>query len=97
MGDGKADNVLLTKNGHMLFCDIASTFNATLRPCDKGEFMRSVQSGIQDGHVTRLKEQFERYWHGEGEYYFQSSSNGIGMVRGSIININILKFVGNKL
>ncbi|CAD7929728.1 unnamed protein product [Amoebophrya sp. A25] len=62
MGDGKADNILMSKDGSLLLCDIGSTFNAVIRPCDKGEFLRSLQPSHGDSPVNLLKEAFERYF-----------------------------------
>eukprot|EP00392_Amoebophrya_sp_AT5.2_P007627 g7642.t1 len=62
MGDGKADNILLDKSGHLVMCDIGSTFNAVIRPCDKGEFLRSLQASHQESPVNELKQCFDRYF-----------------------------------
>ena len=62
MGDGKADNILMSKDGNLLLCDIGSTFNAVIRPCDKGEFLRSLQASHADSPVNILKEAFEKYF-----------------------------------
>ncbi|CAD7941770.1 unnamed protein product [Amoebophrya sp. A120] len=62
MGDGKADNILINRQGNLYIVDIGSTFNAVIRPCDKGEFLRSLQASHQESPVNLLKQAFEHYF-----------------------------------
>ena len=48
--------------GALLLCDIGSTFNAQLKPCDRTEWLRSVQPSHNESPLHTLKANFERYW-----------------------------------
>jgi len=56
-GDGKADNILVTKSGSIVLCDIGSTFNDSLKPCDRDEYLRSLPT--LDKQLTEMKRRFD--------------------------------------
>lgn len=74
MGDGKADNVLITRDGGLMLCDIVSTFNASIKPCDKGEYLRSIQPSHAESPLHGLKSGIERYF-ASTSYKIRISSN----------------------
>eukprot|EP00397_Hematodinium_sp_SG-2012_P006909 GEMP01006946.1.p1 GENE.GEMP01006946.1~~GEMP01006946.1.p1 ORF type:complete len:701 (+),score=136.13 GEMP01006946.1:257-2359(+) len=56
-GDGKADNILVTSKGRIVMCDMGSTFNDSLKPCDRDEYLRSIPT--LDAQLAEMKRRFD--------------------------------------